>query len=433
MKRRSRFPGSDDSPAAPVGGGRTWGRWPRSPLLILLGAILGVWLMGWLILTARADAPAPVASSAHSGVTPGVAAAEAISTITGVAISPLLGVSAVGAWKYWKTPVERRAALPWYGQPWFWITGLVLVGLCFLKDTAGASLPTLLKKPLDAIDAFENKVSAVLAAGAFVPLMAAFMSSIEGAGPDALAPGGPLLAAVDGATMLNLLLVPAGLVAFFVVWMASHAINMLILLSPFTLLDAALKAIRLALLALVAGLALYDPVLGALLSMGIIFVSFFIAGWSFRLMVFGSIFAWDFLTGRSLRARVEAGPSRVFLAARIERTPIRTPGRLSRDVRGQLRFEYRPWLVLRKRAVALPTGEYSVGRGLLHPSLLRREGATRREVLWWPPRFSGHEEALARAFDLGGVEDAGLRRGARAVWNWFKSLCGFGRVMPVAG
>lgn len=32
---------------------------------------------------------------------PGIGLAEGISEITGVAISPLLGVSTVGAWKYW--------------------------------------------------------------------------------------------------------------------------------------------------------------------------------------------------------------------------------------------------------------------------------------------------------------------------------------------
>ena len=44
-------------------------------------------------------------SSGNSAVksTPGLEAAQAISTITGVAISPLMGVSGVGVWKYFKT------------------------------------------------------------------------------------------------------------------------------------------------------------------------------------------------------------------------------------------------------------------------------------------------------------------------------------------
>ena len=50
--------------------------------------------------------------------------AQTISLITGVAISPLLGTGAVGAWRYFqvKTPQER-ANLPWFAQPWFWFAG----------------------------------------------------------------------------------------------------------------------------------------------------------------------------------------------------------------------------------------------------------------------------------------------------------------------
>ena len=65
---------------------------------------------------------------------PGVSLAEGVSEITGVAISPLLGVSAVGAWKYWQADEEMRARLPWYCHPWIWGSGLALLGLCFLKD-----------------------------------------------------------------------------------------------------------------------------------------------------------------------------------------------------------------------------------------------------------------------------------------------------------
>src|SRR5262249_31281220 len=103
---------------------------------------------------------APAAKS-----TPGLEAAQALSTITGVAISPLLGVSAVGAWKYFKTPAERRGKLPWFAQPWFWGTGLFLVALVFLKDVIGTGMPPALKKPFDVAEAFENKISALLAAG----------------------------------------------------------------------------------------------------------------------------------------------------------------------------------------------------------------------------------------------------------------------------
>jgi len=393
-----------------------------------LGLMVGLFMLvrGLVHAAAEPAASAPLTSSATP--IPGLAAAEAITTITGVAISPLLGVSAVGAWKYFKTPPEKRANLPWFAQPWFWAPALAIVILCFVKDTLGTTWPTAVKKPFDVLDAFENKISALIAAGAFVPLIATFLATAEEANSSALWTIGPFVAAIDPAPFLNALLIPFGLAAFFAVWMAAYAINILILLSPFTTVDLALKAFRTLLLAFLAGLALYDVVLGALFSMLLIAVSFLIAGWSFRLMIFGNVFAWDFITNRRQRFQPANEGHRAFLATRLEHTPIRTLGRLTKNERGQMQFEYRPWLALPKRALQLPTGDYAVGRGLLHPALVRIEGNQEREILWLPPRFAGHEEVLAQIYNLRGVHDVGLLRGFKAVWRWLKQLCGLGRI-----
>src|SRR5688572_11638146 len=117
--------------------------------------------------TAAASTGTPVQSRA-----PGAQFAESISTVTGVAISPLLGASAYGAVKYFQTAKDKRANLPWFAQPWFWVPALLLVAACFVKDTAGTVLPTAAKKPLDVAESVENKISGLIAAGAFVPLIA---------------------------------------------------------------------------------------------------------------------------------------------------------------------------------------------------------------------------------------------------------------------
>ena len=74
--------------------------------------------------------PAPAAQEAL----PGVKMAEAMSATTGMAISPLLGVSAVGAWRYWQTPPEARGNVPWFAHPWFWGPALFLVLLLAAKE-----------------------------------------------------------------------------------------------------------------------------------------------------------------------------------------------------------------------------------------------------------------------------------------------------------
>jgi hypothetical protein len=123
-----------------------------------------------------ADVEKPeVSSPPKSEYLPGIALSQGITEITGVAISPLLGVSAVGAWRYWHATASTRDVLPWYAQPWAWGTGLALLTLCFLKDSLGTAVPGVLKKPFDMVELFENKASALVASGAFVPLIATEM------------------------------------------------------------------------------------------------------------------------------------------------------------------------------------------------------------------------------------------------------------------
>ena len=130
-----------------------------------LFTLFGLCLCAGFLVTQSAVASTGAAAKSHA---PGTQFAESISTITGVAISPLLGTSAYGAVKYFRTAKEKRGNLPWFAQPWFWVPALVLVAACLVKDTAGTALPTAVKKPLDVAETVENKISGLVATGAFV-------------------------------------------------------------------------------------------------------------------------------------------------------------------------------------------------------------------------------------------------------------------------
>jgi phage terminase large subunit-like protein len=201
-----------------------------------------------LVLCFYSMAPAAGQEMANAEYVPGVTLSQGITEITGVAISPLLGVSSVGAWRYWRTPSAERADLPWYAQPWAWGSGFVLLSLCFLKDSLGMAVPGLLKKPFDMAELFENKVSALVASTAFVPLIAEEMVKHSQAGRVVAIPRAaifdPGLATLDAVWLM----VPLAVVAFFMVWVCSHAINVMIILSPFSTFDAVLKLMRTGLL-----------------------------------------------------------------------------------------------------------------------------------------------------------------------------------------
>ncbi len=382
-------------------------------------------LVAILIVCAR-----PLAAAATENVppakpaTPGVEMAEAISTITGVAISPLLGVSAVGAWKYYSanTPVAR-ANLPWFAQPWFWLPGFLVVGICALKDVFGISVPAALKKPFDVIETVAHKVSGLVAAGAFVPLIASVFKSAGMAAPPLLNAGAAhgFLAVIHSSWLYNSLAVVTLLLMFFIVFLASNAINILILLSPFPIVDAALKLFRLAVLSTVVFTAFANPWLGAVWSLVIFIVAYFIAGWSFRLSHFGTLFIWDFSTRRYARFLPNASVNWMFLSRTINQVPIRTYGKFSRNASGDFVFNYRPWLVLSPRSLTLPPGIYAVGKGLFYSEIVRMAGQQSRPVLLLPPRYRSHEAELAAIYGLTGVREAGLR----AAFVWLKEWVGF--------
>lgn len=371
---------------------------------------------------------------------PGVSLAEGVSEITGVAISPLLGMSAVGAWTYYRTEESLRHRLPWYCNPYVWSTGMALIGICFLKDFLGAAAPALVKKPLDFVELFEDKLSALVASAGFVPLVAMAISHFQQAQPDqafqGLADSGlataPLASALDMTLQTPWLSVPVALVAFGVVWLSSHALNVLIAMSPFGIVDAGLKLTKLALLTLVTGAAAlipYSPYPALIVCGLLILIGLLIAGWSFRLTVFGTLMGRDFLLNkRAASADLETGV-KGFLSRRMQGVPARTFGKLISDSTGGLRFAYRPCLILPQSQVAIPDAGMILCRGLLHPSVAHRpdDESRSRSAITLLPRYRNLEESIAQRFGCQAVVDSSLLRGLKAMRQWLVEVMSFGR------
>lgn len=354
---------------------------------------------------------------------PGVALTQGVTEITGVAVSPLLGVSGVGAWRYWNTPSAKRGELPWYAQPWAWGTGLGLLSLCFLKDSLGTAVPGLLKKPLDMVELFENKLSALVASGAFVPLVAQEMAAHLQAERAIEVPTASL--AFPGTAMIDFswFMVPAAIFAFLSVWVCSHAVNVLIILSPSSLLDAGLKLMRTGLLALVGVLYLIAPWLAAGLCLVIIAFAVWLAPAALRLMIFGMRYAADILMPWRGRRRAKPEEPQVFTLGRMPGLPPRTGGRLVLLEDGGLAFRHRRACVLHQRTVRLPEGSLHVEKGLFAPSLIHQAGSgSEARLLLFLPRHRGQEESIVRNLKLHGVRDHAVARGFAALKGWLVGM-----------
>ena len=374
-----------------------------------------------------AESSKPAAAAGNKSPIAPIAAA--ISTVTGIASSPLLGTGVYGAWLYFEAKTDaQRAALPWFAQVKFWLPALLVVAVCAAKDAFGAVVPPGWKKPLDVLETIENKLSGLVAAGAVIPItMAAISKVIFGNAAVSSAAGFPSsglalipMGAVDFSWLLNVLTVPFGIAMFAVVWMASHAINVLILLSPWGAIDAGLKAARTALLGLLTVTASINPWAGVMLSGIVIVIAWFASGWAFRLTHFGSVFCWEWVTRRRNRFVPKSNENAMFAGGSFPGVPPRTYGRLVRRPEGGLDFAYRPWLVGVPRVAKLPTDEkqLGVGRGLFFSGIAAPGQST---LLLLPPRYHGHEEAVAQAYALGaGVHDAGIRK----AWGLLRELFG---------
>ncbi len=352
---------------------------------------------------------------------------QAFVALTGQAINPLVGVTVLGMYNYFRTDEIYREYLPLHDQPYVWIPFLVIILLMLFNSTICEAMP-FLKVPLNALGDFVNKVGAVSLLPLIVKLFAesvaepfaeeitwlhAALSSTAYAGEFAVAG-----AAWHAAGWLAAAVV--GTVVYLVVWLTFNVIDVVILICPFPGVDAILKSFRLAVIAALTGIYQVSPTLALILACIIVLVSLFVAGWSFRLSVFGFIFSTDILFFR--KRLIEPREARAFSTtglAQAKRLPMRTLGTVSTDASGELLFTYRPWLVFGKKTLALGrAADFYCARGFASPLIV---SAGRAGVSWLrlPPRYRKQENDIVSAFGLRETVDSAQPTSIR---SWVRTI-----------
>lgn len=348
----------------------------------------------------------------HAELNSGAAAATAFNEATGVALTPLLGLTILGAARWYVTAPELRAALPFHQQPWFWGTGLALVLIFFF----GHRVPVI-DRAFKVFKTWENKASALLA----LPLVSlavakALSSQATVAVTHAWRWVVPTAYAADGhaATLDSAVATVAAFLAALAItsaiWLLGHAVNVLVLVSPWAPVDWALKGGKALIIVLLTAASAWSPKAGLVISALYALVALLLAGWTFRLMVFGTVFTNDLLW----RRRAHAGDARCFSAAGLRGVKPRTWGWLRVDG-DQLRFVWRPWVVLPKRSVPVVADAVVLERGVLGPVLAREAGGA---LVRFPPRYRGHEETLAHTLGMLTLRDAMVLRSFKAMRAW---------------
>jgi len=373
-------------------------------------------------------AKADPASDHDLALSRGQEIANAISTVTSTAISPLVGVCLFGAYQYARTPSRSRPSLPFYSKPPVWISLAVLLILIFLKDTIAGAVP-LLKKPLDALEVLViNKASLILLAVPFMIHQVLPLLGINSAN-ELLSLYEPVAYADDfrvwhdtGRLGLATFVILAGLAVTFAVWLVGHAIDVLVFLTPFPFIDVILKAIRTGILLAIVITSQIDRRAGSLMALLVIAIAVVLFSTALRLTVAGYVFSWDLI--RLMVFRHQAKPENVqtiigFTAVKMGGLPRWTFGRLTRDSSGHLEFRCRRFGFGPSRRIRLEDASaYEIGRGMLYPCIILADRTGSALQFRLPPRYNGVERQVGAALGTLSVKDMLLRKGLRAFWRW---------------
>jgi hypothetical protein len=348
--------------------------------------------------------------------------ANQLTESVGIGITPLLGMGALGAWRWYATDVALRASLPWYQHPWFWSPLCLLA----LVSIFGGEIP-IVKRVVRTWKLYENKCMAVLS----VPVIATMTVTLVDA---ALARQGPaqqgaahsssyMLASVP-ATSLAAFTATAAVAATLVVMVMKNAIDVLILISPFSVVDWFLRLCKLVPLTIMLLAAYGSPWLGAAVALVVLLVCALFFGWSMRLGIMGSVFVRDIVFRRWRRVPDPVSGFKAFAMAGLSGVPRRTYGRIVR-ADGARTFRCRWFFIGPMREVPVPAGALTVERGLFFgPELLLRRSPEDRmvSVAWCAPALRYHEDLIAAELGATEVRDCAILRGMRGLWAWIRGV-----------
>ncbi len=349
---------------------------------------------------------------------------QAFVALTGEAVNPLFGITMLGVYKYITTDAAYRPYLPAYYRPEVWIPLLIIIALMLFNSTIAEAMP-FLKTPLNALGDVVNKAGAIVVLPLVVKMFADTVAGPIGQEiaqasntlfPAAFAADSLLSAGAVWSILGWIAGAAVGTIIYLAVWLTFNMVDVLILLCPFPGVDALLKSFRLAVIGAIMGAREVSPTIAFFLAATIVVISFFMAGWSFRLSIFGWITSTDLLFFR--RKSVENEPVSAF-SGELAPLPMRTLGRLQRKENGELLFSYRPWLILPRRTLALGSPDkFACGRGLLNPFLV---SGSNPDAPWLrlPPRYRGQEQAMAGHFGLPRIVDCGFSGAFR---SWLASV-----------
>jgi hypothetical protein len=220
------------------------------------------------------------------------------------------------------------------------------------------------------------------------------------------------------------LFLPLGVAGFLVVWMTSHAINLLILLCPFSIVDLGLKFFKVLIVTVLMLSYVINPILGALISLGLIAFTAYLAPKVFRFSYFVTLLSFDLITPWRSKKTSQPDNAHAFLADGSLGAPRHTYGRIKKTSEGIMIFRYRPKLIMKARTIELRAENRVIRKGMLYPVILQtRPGHEKlKSAIILPPRYRRIEHLVAENFEINDVREGAVVKGFQGAKIWIKDL-----------
>ncbi|TWT30072.1 hypothetical protein [Blastopirellula retiformator] len=307
---------------------------------------------------------------------------ENVVGVTATGLSPLMVLSVTGPVVYFMTESDQRGELFFFYQPWFWI----ITGICSLivlfKDTI-LTFASYLKTPLNILGAVFNFVGFLFGLRLIIYLLGADL------GTD------PTLTE----KLLTYLTIVVMLGFYAAIWIFGNLVEVIILLSPFPLVDTALRCLRIGVVLVMYLLCWIHPALGLMFALPILIIAALTMNRSLQALKLSVRIMWDLVAWRRYPLTLETTRLSAFTMISLPRTPWFTLGQLIKKENGW-HFCYRRFLLGPRVDTLVELGDLQIAKGTLASLAARKTESGSQVILRFPPGYRGQEETLAEI--LGG-------------------------------
>ncbi len=387
------------------------------------------------------DLPLQTTSSKTSDLTKlsfkGELLAQELAKTTGIALNPLLCISALGAYNYYSNEESSRSSLPWHSLPTFWGPLAVIMGLILLKESSKIALPKVLTIPLDALEVlFEKNTSALIAipvifssinSGEFEQMQMLSQHVSDFLFPVAMAGESSAAAIGSSGFMATFITSVVLFVLYVVVWVLSQGFNILMLLCPFSTIDLLLATGKNALVVAILGFS--NTYIGLILSLFVILISFYLFPKALRLVIFGTIISYDIILFRLFNKQtkeITAGHEvAAFTSCYFSDIAPLSYGTI-RQNRGSIIFTHRPFYLLKKQSLnlGLHNTDCQLADTFLSPVFNRKSTNQKQELQLFRirPMYCAKYDDLAELLGVTQEKETSITEKFIDGFRWFLSL-----------